>query len=127
MCRFRNGPTRRLSILRRHVAPLTLILGMVAGLLSPFVTIPLIATAQPEVASVSIGPGGIRPNAVAVQPGTNRIFVASFESDNILIVDGTTGTVTKSIPVGRQPLAFGVDPQANRVYVANRQGNSISV
>ena len=43
------------------------------------------------------------------------------------VIDGTTNTVTATIPVGTHPSGVGVDPSSHTVYVANALSGTVSV
>lgn len=59
-----------------------------------------VARAQVVVATV---PAGTSPFAVAVNPATNRIYVANINSNNVTVIDGATDTVAATILVGAAP------------------------
>lgn len=87
--------------------------------------------AYPEDAAVvttlTLGPDGSRPAALAVNSSTGRIYVANAGSDNVSVVDGVSNSVIANISVGRAPHAVAVNPAANRVYVANRGSDEVTV
>ena len=60
-------------------------------------------------------------NAVAVNPVTNRIYVANNGSPgNVTVIDGeTNSTTTVSDPNGISPNAVAVNDATNKIYVAN--------
>ena len=62
-------------------------------------------------------PGAI-PLAVAVNPVTNKIYVANENSNNVTVIDGATNTTT-TVAVGTFPIAVAVNPVTNQIYVAN--------
>ena len=81
-------------------------------------------------------PVGVNPQAIAVNPVTNKIYVANCGSP----CGSTTGTVTVingadhttvTVPAGIQPRAVAVNPVTNKVYVGNgfngAGGNSVTV
>lgn len=71
-------------------------LAMVAFLAALTVTVvaPMPAVAESVTATI---PAGANPRAVAVNPLTNRIYVANRGSDNVTVIDGATnGTTTGS-------------------------------
>jgi YVTN family beta-propeller protein len=63
---------------------------------------------------------------MAVNPVTNRVYVANGDSDNVTIIDGSDNHTT-SVDVGVSPSAFAVNPVTNRVYVANFIGDNVTV
>jgi YVTN family beta-propeller protein len=72
-------------------------------------------------------PVGLGPQGVAVNPGTNRIYVANYYSDNVSVIHGGTNTVVATIPVGLYPDGVAVNPGTNRVYVTNFYSDDVSV
>jgi YVTN family beta-propeller protein len=61
---------------------------------------------------------GTEPIAVAVNPVTNKIYVANYRSDNVTVIDGATN-LTTTLTAGTQPYAVAVNPVTSRIYVAN--------
>ncbi len=58
--------------------------------------------------------------AVAVNSGTNKIYVANADSNNVTVIDGATNaTTTVTDPNVRDPIALGVDSVTNMIYVTN--------
>ena len=43
---------------------------------------------------------GLYPEAIGVNPVTNRIYVANRNSDNVSVIDGVTDSVVATIGVG---------------------------
>jgi len=72
-------------------------------------------------------PVGHKPIGVAVNPGTNRIYVANNHSDNVSVIDGETDTVTATVPAGDGPFSVAVNAITNRIYVANGTSDDLSV
>jgi hypothetical protein len=63
-------------------------------------------------------PVGTRPWSVAVNPGTNRIYVLNASNDNPSVIDGGTNTVVDTLPSGTLSQGVAVNPTTNRIYVA---------
>ena len=40
---------------------------------------------------------------MAVNPTTNRIYVANYDSNNVSVIDGASNTVVATVAVGSQP------------------------
>src|SRR4051812_39431964 len=80
--------------------------------------------AQTTVTTITVGAG---PRGVAVNPTTNRVYVANNGANTVSIIDGTNNTVLSTVPVGTQPRGVAVLPTLNRVFVANQGANSVSV
>ena len=52
---------------------------------------------------------GSRPDAVAVNPVTNKIYVANSGSNNVTVIDGATNTTT-TVAAGAVPIGRGGEP-----------------
>jgi YVTN family beta-propeller protein len=66
-------------------------------------------------------PNANDPSAVAVNPVTNKIYVANFSSNNVTVIDGSTNlTTTVMDPNAIAPAAVAVNTLTNKIYVANR-------
>ncbi len=82
-----------------------------------------LAQAQAVVATV---PVGMNPVAVALNPTTNKIYVANcvFSSEGmwpngtVTVIDGVTNATT-DVQAGVCPSAVAVNPVTNKIYVAN--------
>jgi YVTN family beta-propeller protein len=66
---------------------------------------------------------GILPCAIAVNPVTNKIYVANRDSNTVTVIDGTNDSTT-TVSVGTGPDAVAVNPVTNKVYVANSNGGN---
>lgn len=69
----------------------------------------------------------VNPFRLAVDPLTNRIYVANFTSNTVSVIDGATNTVITNVPVGTTPAEPGVNISTNAIYVPNRDDNNVSV
>ena len=78
--------------------------------------IPRATAAESVVATISVSSG---PEGVAVNPNTNRVYVANQNSNTVSVIDGSTKGVGATIPVGTSPSGVAVNLGTNRVYVAN--------
>ena len=77
------------------------------------------ATTSIDVGAVpSVLPG---PFAVAVNPITNKVYVANNSGNSVIIIDGVTNTI-KNVAVGVNPFTLAVNPLTNKIYVANLGG-----
>jgi YVTN family beta-propeller protein len=63
---------------------------------------------------------GVGPTAVAVNPMTNKIYVANIKSNTVTVINGNTPNLTTTVGVGNQPSALAVNPALNKIYVANQ-------
>ena len=59
------------------------------------------------------------PRDVAVNPNTNRIYVANYGNNDVSVIEGASNTVVASIAVGNYPEGVVVNPSTNRIYVTN--------
>ena len=64
---------------------------------------------------------------MAVNPNTNRIYVANDCSDNVSVIDGASNTVVATVAVGSGPYGVAVNPNTNRIYVTNAGSDNVSV
>jgi len=73
---------------------------------------------------------GIDPNAIVVNPATNKIYVENYCGTNpscqsagtITVIDGVTFQVTATVNVNLQPSAMAVNSVTNKIYVVNYCG-----
>jgi YVTN family beta-propeller protein len=75
-------------------------------------------------------PGGKNPFAIALNPVTNRIYVANDGNGSnatVTVIDGSTDTLAAGSPIGlgNTPNALAVNPVTNKIYVTN--GSNLSV
>ncbi len=70
---------------------------------------------------------GRQPWGVAVNPTTNKVYVANFASGNVHVLDATTLAVLRVIPVGPQPTFVRVNESTNRVFVVTYGNNSLVI
>jgi YVTN family beta-propeller protein len=74
-------------------------------------------------------PVGHEPFGVAVNTTTNKIYVANYRSDTLSVINGSTGTVIKTIsfaPFG-EPTYVAVNRTTNRIYVPLHKGGRLAV
>lgn len=82
------------------------------------------AEAQAVAGTLTVGTS---PDAVAVNPMTNVVYVANRGSNSVMAINGITSAVTATVAVGSNPYAVAVNPVTNMVYTANRSAASVSV
>ena len=63
---------------------------------------------------------------MAVNPVTNKIYVANYGSANVTVIDGATNTTT-TVAAGTTPCAVAVNPVTNKIYVANHGSDNVTV
>ena len=76
------------------------------------------------IATVKVGQS---PQAVAVDPKTNRVYVANTHSDDVTVIDAARNSVLKTLHAGRNPYALAVDPNSGRLYVASHGEPALAV
>jgi YVTN family beta-propeller protein len=81
------------------------------------------AAGQSFLANVTVGS---TPNAVGVNPVTDKIYVANAGSGTVTAIDGATG-VKSTVNVGSDPEALAVSAVTGMVYVANTNSNTVTV
>lgn len=83
---------------------------------------------DPVRADGSIGnvAAGTNPFVVAVNPISNKIYVANNGSNTVTVIDGTNNS-TATIASGSNPWALAVNPLTNKIYVANSGSNNVTV
>ena len=73
-------------------------------------------------------PVGSIPNALAINPATNQIYVVNSQGGTVSVIDGGNLTApTTRVIVGSIPSDAVVNPVTNKIYVSNSDSKSISV
>lgn len=80
------------------------------------------AMAQSVVAHIPIGR---TPTSLAVNPVTNLVYAASKQPRSILVLDGSTNTISADVALNFEPEEIAVNPTTNRVYVVNSTGLTV--
>src|SRR2546422_73417 len=81
--------------------------------------------AQAQTVTTTVAVGSARAS-VAVNPVTNKVYVANASSDTVTVIDGATN-VTTTVAVGTTPISVAVNPVTNTVYVANGFSANVTV
>ena len=68
----------------------------------------------------------ISPQAVVVNPKTNRVYAVNSTDGTVTVIDGSANSTT-TVRVGSEPRAIAVDPVTNRIYVVNSASGTVSV
>jgi YVTN family beta-propeller protein len=82
------------------------------------------AEAQSFTTAVGVGSA---PTALAVNPATNKIYVANSNGDSVSVISGLTDTVTSTVTVGTTPSAIAINAITNTIYVANSGSANVTV
>ena len=65
---------------------------------------------------------------IAVNPNTDKIYVANHVPNSISVIDGKTNNVISNITtIGRDPSDIAINSNTDKIYVANYGSNTISV
>ncbi|WP_112308729.1 DUF4394 domain-containing protein [Pseudogemmobacter bohemicus] len=80
-----------------------------------------------SVAQVLPLPGAKNASGVDFDPVTGTVYVASQDSDNLLILDLATGTVKHDVTTGAGALNVVFDPVQRLAYVSNRGAGTVTV
>jgi len=83
------------------------------------------ASAQGQATTASVNVGTL-PYAAALNPATNKIYVANSGTNNVTVIDGATNK-TLTVSAGTDPIAVAVNPITNKIYVANQGSNNVTV
>lgn len=75
-----------------------------------------------------VDPNATGPIAAAVNPTTNKIYIAN-SGGNVTVVDGAANSVvaTVSDPKAINPSGVAVNPTTNKIYVANAGSDNVTV
>ena len=87
----------------------------------------VINTRTDQVEKVFVIEGSKTASGVAFDGKTNRLFVASQGSDNLLIIDAGSGKTLHDVKVGAGPLNVVVDSARGLAYVPNRAAGTVTV
>ena len=86
----------------------------------------LIYNASPSQPRQSIAVGSL-PDAATIDTENGEIYVANWGSDNVTVIQLTTGRVLGSIPVGSEPDGILFDSVTGFLYVANNASDNVTV
>ncbi|KAF0221782.1 MAG: hypothetical protein FD174_113 [Geobacteraceae bacterium] len=87
----------------------------------------LLLLAMPPAVQAATVAVGTWPQAIAVNPATNKFYVANYGfGNNVTVIDGATNA-TITVAAGTEPRAVAVNPVTNRIYVANYGSHNVTV
>ena len=87
-------------------------------------TVTVIDGASNTTSTVAVGSN---PAAVAVNPVTNKIYVANTGSSNVTVIDGATQHHLHGGGRQQPRYAMAVNPVTNKIYVANNGSSNVTV
>ncbi|VFJ15392.1 YncE family protein [Candidatus Nitrosocosmicus franklandus] len=70
---------------------------------------------------------GSYPIGVAINPLTDKVYVANQYSNTVSVYDAKTDKLIKTIPAGTFPYGVDANPYNNRIYVTNRGSDDLTV
>lgn len=71
-------------------------------------------------------PAGNSPDAIAVNPVTNKVYVANYYGGGMTVIDAATNE-TSTLAAENNPRAVAVNSQTNTIYVANFNSGDLTV
>lgn len=86
--------------------------------------LPKSVDATSVIASVDVGS---YPRGIAVNPNTDRIYVAGEYSMHVSVIDGATNSIVATIPLHGRGWDVAVNPSTNRIYVVTESPVRIEV
>jgi uncharacterized protein len=87
-------------------------------------TVTAIHVADGSVKTVKMG---TEPEAIAINPITNKIYVGNSGDGTVSVIDGTTDLVTATVPVGDLPYVLAVNLLSDKIYVSKTFSNTTTV
>ena len=100
-----RGPAARVAGLSRALS-LALCAALTMLVLVAALATPPAAHAAPVSFNIVVG---ANPQVTAVNPVTNRIYVANNLGSDVTVIDGATNLITTSVSVGFYPIALAVN------------------
>src|SRR5215471_19061481 len=71
-------------------------------------------------------PSSTGPDAVAVNPVTNQIYVPNLNGNNVTVINGSNNSTTM-LSAGKSPIGAAANPVTNKIYVVNTNSNNVTV
>lgn len=122
------GTQTRRNWRRTFVAYLTVV--SMAGLISLPLNQDVAYAANPSLNLVqTVYAGGLAASGVAVDPATDTVYLTANTNttDFVAVMDGNTGVVSTTIPVGSTPMSLLMDSTSHRLFVSNYDSAKVSV
>src|SRR5713226_1527238 len=83
------------------------------------------ASVYGQTVTATVGVGA-QPNAVTVNPVTNKIYITNLVGNTVTVIDGASNAAT-TVTVSSSPDAVAVNPVTNKIYVANFGSSNVTV
>ena len=98
-------------------------------------TLPAADKAADGIAVFEIGSGRVLrvlrgvsdPETVAVSPDGTRLYIASEDTGQLVIMDARSGVVHAALPVGGEPEGVAVSPDGSLVYATSEEDSQVAV
>ena len=68
-----------------------------------------------------------RPHQVSMMPGVQQLYVVCSSTNQVVIIDATTGQLLKQVEVGHGPTGITLSEDLQWVYVTNTADHTVSV
>ena len=81
----------------------------------------------PQAGVLATIPVGELPGSIAVNPGTNRVYVANYVAGTVSVLDGTKHTTVSTVKVEGHPSGIAVNTVTNRIYIGNGLNNLLTI
>ena len=88
---------------------------------------PSSGSATPAFLSVNSEPDGDMPREAVFTPDGQSVLVVHRDTNNLVIYDADTRSVTATIPVGNSPVDVAVTPNGQYALVPNLLSNTVSI
>jgi YVTN family beta-propeller protein len=118
---FRRFPTDRISTQLR--CPRTQSFSIPAVLLFLIAVVMGRPARAQTVTTIAAGSGA---GYIAINPVTNRIYIANEFDNTVTVINGSTNATT-TVPVGTLPIAAAVNSVTNKIYVVNQTDETVTV
>ena len=80
--------------------------------------------AQHVLGQIAVGNG---PTGIAINPTTNRVYVANSMSNSVSVIDGATDFLITTVTVGNAPQVVFTYVPANLIYAYNASDSTLSI
>jgi YVTN family beta-propeller protein len=64
---------------------------------------------------------------IATNPNTNILYITDSLNGQLLVVNGSTNTIVKTLPIGVSPWAVTVNPFTNKIFISDLMNNTIHI
>ena len=81
-------------------------------------------TLNSVLGTVPLGPA---TSADALNPVTNRVYVAGTARNSVTVINGVDGSTIDRISTVSRPANIAINPSTNKIYVSQQQGSQITV